>query len=255
MRALMLFSVFLILSLPVQAADSVRVFQLKYQRAEAVLADLEKLAGDSVRLAASGTRIVASGDPDALDRLAEMVRSLDRQKPQWLIRVRQEKSAVSDAFGASGTDGRNRIGYRLGNMTRAGEQTLLVLDGATGFISIGRDEPFVTSFAAMVGETTGLAESIDYRQVRTGFTVRPHAVGDAVELELVPTLERVAGEGRGKRILFSRSATTLRAVPGDWIDIGRVYDRAGGAGLALLSYRVGNMEKHYRLRVRVEPGP
>lgn len=255
MRSLMLLYILLLVCLPARAADQVRVFQLEHQRAEAVLPDLEKLAGDSVRVVASGTRIVATGKPGALDRLAELVSALDRQQTQWLIRVRQEEYSGSDAFGTAVSERSNRIGYRLGNMMHADEQTLLVLDGATGFITVGRNEPFVRSFAAMVGETTGLVESIDYRQVRTGFTVRLLAVGDAVELELVPTLERVAGEGKGKRILFTRSATHVRAAPGKWIDIGRIYDRTGGAGLALLSYRVGNLEKRYRLRVRVEPGP
>lgn len=250
MRPLICLLLLLMLPFASVAADKgVRVFALKQQSAERILPQLEALLPDEVKFAGTGARIVATGAAADLDRAADLIRALDVAGRQWRIRI------VQQLTGSSGRGHLNRqsIGFHLSNLGGSVEQSLVVLEGDTGFIAIGREEPFIQAFAAMIGESAGVVETIDYRRVQTGFTVRPQAVGEEVELLLVPTLERIEGEGREKRVLFHQSATRIRLQPGHWVDIGAGISRANMSGHGLVAWRAGNRETSYRLLVRADP--
>ncbi|RME35624.1 MAG: hypothetical protein D6794_09420 [Deltaproteobacteria bacterium] len=236
-----------------EAANDVRVYILKHQGAGQLVPRLETLAAQNVKVVGDGNRIVATGPPEALNQLDALITALDTAPMQWRVRVMQEQTRGRSGVVLSGS--RNSIGYRLGNLGNVAEQSLLVQDGASGFLAVGRDEPFTRAFVAMVGDTTGLAETVDYRRVQTGFSVSPRQSGDQVELVLVPTLERISGEKAGKKILFHRAATRIRIPPGRWVALGETSKRSGTSGLKLTSWRAGNRDILDRLLVRVDPEP
>ena len=106
------------------------------------------------------------------------------------------------------------------------------------YISTGVDVPVRTRSFVSDGDIRSSAETIEYREVRTGFYVRPRLVGDGSEvvMEIAPTRAALASSPtrpNATPVIREQSVvTTVRGRLGEWMPLAgnsRVHAATGRA--------------------------
>jgi hypothetical protein len=191
--------------------------------------------------------------------LAEVRRvldAIDRAPRRLMITVRQDADAnrTTGGFEASGRisgdagrivvpggrgepaggeiqvgRGDDRIGARVyGTQALENDRTsqqVQVLEGSQAFISVGQSVPVPAYSVTHSGIRGRVVErrvdSVEYRDILTGFHVRPQLAGDVVTLEITPQRDTPGNQGRGS-IDVQRLGTTVSGRLGEWIEVGGI---------------------------------
>lgn len=156
-------------------------------------------------------------------------------------------------------DGDNRVDYH--NLSTRGHEDnehahfVSTLEGQAAFINTGQSVPVADRAIVQHGYGATVYDSVNYRDVGTGFYVTPRIIGqDGVNLEISPYAERLNKHGGG--VIDSRGLSTMvNGRLGEWIALGG----AGGsfndsaAGTAYHSRQSGR--EIYDVWVKVEVVP
>ncbi len=102
------------------------------------------------------------------------------------------------------------------NVQKNSSQFLNVLDGERAFIQVGQSIPFTQDWITITRHYVQI-ERTDWRNITTGFAVRPRTIGNQVELEITPRIASLNNQGM---IDFEELSTTLRISLNEWVDIG-----------------------------------
>lgn len=150
-------------------------------------------------------------------------------------------------------DGRTEGGRerRLGNAGRSDEQFLHVLDGESALIAVGREIPFTREIGLLAGRHRALSRAVEYRQVGTGFRVRPRLQGEEVLLEIAPAMTALSSEGEDE-LDFHHLVTTVRIPLGQWYNLAGHLSRGDEVSRAVLTLRAGGEREERELWIKVE---
>ena len=259
--ALLLFAWF---SIGAQAAEmELKTFQLHHRSAQELIPIVKPLLAPGAGISGSGYTLFVRSTPQDLHQVTRLLQQLDTAPRNLVVTVHQglltdeelHGGAVSGQIGngnvtlRSGGSGDHRSGGSVeigqgGNRARVqvyrtqrktGEETdqrLRVLQGQWARISIGQQMPVPQSTIIQTPGGLSSQQSIEYKDVSSGFEVRPQVSGDTVTMEVRPFRNTPAATGGGAIDTQSIVAAVSGRL-GQWIELGGVAEEAQNAGNAV----------------------
>jgi len=120
-------------------------------------------------------------------------------------------------------------------------QSVRVLEGSRAFINAGQSIPVPQRQVVRTMVNGQLVErfgnTVEYRDVTTGFYVVPRLAGDRVTLEINPQRDTLANPEqnlpRGS-VNIQQAATTVSGRLGEWIEVGGIVQRVANQQTAIL---------------------
>lgn len=231
------------------AADTVfEVIELRYRSPDELLPVLRPLVEPEGTIGATQNKLVVRAPREQMTELRRLIAELDSQPQQLLITVRQGGSRDSrtrahgisgkgkfgdvtadippavdptlPGVGVAGSKGGVEIrgGTRDSHSDNTGDQQLTVLEGREAVIYVGQEVPYTVKTVTPGG---GVGVTTEFREVLTGFLVRPRVQGDRVTLDVSPQQESL-NPGEGGSVSVSRLSTSVSGRLGEWIDLGGV---------------------------------
>ncbi len=227
------------------AADLVlEVLALKYRPVEQVLPVLQPLVPQPGTVSGMNGQLIVRATPANLAEIKRILAILDRPPRRLMITVRQDvdRDEAATGAGVSGTirteprqasEDSNRVSGSVtaraySTQTARNErytQQIQVTEGNAATINVGYSIPVYTG--GVVRDRPGgraverWVDTVEYRDILTGFSVRPQLAGDTVTLQVSPQHDTPGRYGRGSSDV-QRLETTVSGRLGEWIDIGGV---------------------------------
>lgn len=227
----------LLLALPVLAQTTqIRVFELQHRSAAELIDAVGPLVDPQGAVSGTGYTLIVRSSLQNLAELEQAIKALDAPLRQFLITVRHgaRQDAVRHSAAGSGTlrdgnasvtiggDGPPRVTVYSthGNRDERIAQQLRVTEGGWAQIRAGEAVPVPQQSITQGPGGTTVQQSIEYRDVDTGFEVRPRLAGDdRVTLSVRPFRQRPAATGGGV-IEQQQLETTVTGRLGEWIALG-----------------------------------
>lgn len=255
------------------------VVQLRYRTVEQVLPVVQPLVPKPGTVSGMQSNLIIRTTPANLAEIKRVLDAIDRMPRRLMVTVRHDADASRAAEGASvaGTVSGSRARVTLpgerdsrGLVVEGGQgddrvraqvygtqslendrntQQLQVLEGNEAYIAVGQSVPVPNRSIArsVVGGRVleQSVDSVDYRDILSGFYVRPRVSGDVVTLELstqrdTPGVQRAIpgaqhdtpfAQGRGS-MNVQRASSTVSGRLGEWLEVGgivtgRAYQETG----------------------------
>ncbi len=262
-------------------AGEFKVIPLQHRSAEELVKVVRPLLGKGGQATIYENKLIIKTDAASFASIEDLVRQLDIKRQTLRISVRQDRSKgyvrrEGQASGAIG-NGRIRVGggktlssrpgvvlggdqpgdprvrysRRLGNMQQSSEQFIQVLDGQQGLITVGQQVPFSRQLAVVTGRYSGVSRTLDFREVSTGFLVRPHLRGDSVTIEITPHMASLPG-GAEQTLEFQALTTTVNIPFGVWYNLGGHLQDSDEISRAILAIGTGRGSQSAAVWVKVE---
>ena len=224
-------------ALTLAAADLVlEVIPLRYRTVEQVLPVLQPLVPKPGTISGMQSQLIVRTTPSNLAEIRRVLTAIDRQPRKLLITVRQDADAYRGAEGAEvaatvtrGSSRSTAAGARVystqGLENDRNTQQVQVLEGNDAFIRVGVSVPVYDR--RIVRDVIGgrvverSVDTIDYRDILSGFHVRPSVAGDIVTVEISPQRDTPADQGRGS-MNVQRLGTIVSGRLGEWLQIGGI---------------------------------
>lgn len=269
-----------------RAQPVVEVIPLHYRTAEEVIPILQPMLDPGGTLSGFRGQLIVRTTPENLVEIKRILASVDAAPRQLQITVRQDadgsvRRSTADVSGNIGNDNtrvvvppasREREGGRIviregdsrirahvldsaSTLSDRNTQTLRVSEGREAFIQVGQSVPVrgrqVTRTVVGGQVVEQVVDSTEYRDVTTGFYVRPRLSGDRVMLEISPQRESLSGDVRGG-VNVQRVVTTVSGRLGEWIEIGGIGQDASGQQAVLLGRSSSSATERRRVHVKVD---
>ena len=152
-------------------------------------------------------------------------------------------------------DDDSRVTYR--NLTTRGaedrnaSQFVTTVEGSPAWINTGQVVPLANRQIAPTPYGATVVDSIEYRNVGTGFYVTPRVAGDNVTLEISPYAENLSRQGGGT--IDSRGLNTVVSGRlGQWIALGGAGQQATDGGRGIVHRTRGTASETYDVWVKVD---
>jgi type II secretory pathway component GspD/PulD (secretin) len=269
-----------------RAQPVVEVIPLHYRTAEEVIPILQPMLDPGGTLSGFRGQLIVRTTPGNLVEIKRILASVDAAPRQLQITVRQDadgsaRRSTADVSGNIGNDNarvvvppasRERQGGRIviregdsrirahvldsaSTLSDRNTQTLRVSEGREAFIQVGQSVPVrgrqVTRTVVGGQVVEQVVDSTEYRDVTTGFYVRPRLSGDRVMLDISPQRESLSGNVRGG-VSVQRVVTTVSGRLGEWIEIGGIGHDASVRQAVLLGRASSTASERSRVLVKVD---
>lgn len=240
---------FLLPNAPAQARMTVlEVIALKYRTAEQVIPVLAPLIPKPGTISGLQQQLIIRTTPANLADIKQVLTTLDAVPRRLLITVRQD--AALDGGRADSTRSLDRD---------RNTQTLQVLEGNSAFIRTGQSVPLPqrqvlrTIVNGQIVER--VIDSVEYRDVMTGFHALPRLAGDRVTLEISPQRDTLPTPDRNLlqgSVNVQRAATTVSGRLGEWMEIGRLAQGISNEQSAVLGSTREISAENRRILIKVD---
>jgi len=249
---------FIFLASYASAQTQVEVIKLKHRTVEELIPLLQPILGDGGTITGSGYTLILKAASREMKFAKQVLAQLDSALRNLRIIVKQGTRSQLNASNASlsarvplgnkGTIGINRgapggkglnarfskDGYRVRghvNEERFSNdemitQQVVTMEGRPAMIHIGQSIPFQTF-------TPNQGTSVQFQDVRKGFSVLPRVNGNNVTLDIHPENSEVSPGG----INFQEVHTTVSGKLGQWMEIGSLSEDQTSGGRGVLSGR------------------
>ena len=229
---------------PVYAQDLiVEVISLRYRTVEQVLPVVQPLVEKPGTVSGFQNRLVVRATPGNLSEIRRVLDAIDRMPRKLMITVRQDADAYRGTEGAEASGVVTRRSPRDGSGARTdarvegrvystqsldndrSTQQVQVLEGNDAFIRIGVSVPVYDR--RVVRDVVGgrsverSVDAIDYRDILTGFQVRPRVSGNIVTVEINPQRDTPGDYGRGS-MNVQQLGTIVSGRLGEWLEVGGI---------------------------------
>lgn len=196
-----------------------RAYQLNNRSGDDVAGQIKELyEGESVSITARGQQLVVRSNPQLLDEIGTLIKTLDVAQAQLRITVRSMEDIGGKRSGAGATTTRNNVGVtverRVTSTAGSKERSLMVMDGQSAHITSGQVRTL--PFAVRGGRNP--AAIFEQVETRSGFVVSPQVISDrAIELNIT-SFEADPAELDGYET--QALVTSRRVEPGQWVSLG-----------------------------------
>jgi type II secretory pathway component GspD/PulD (secretin) len=267
MRRLLCILVLLFVCGAVWAGNQFKIITLQHRFGQDLLSAIQPLAGPGGVVSASGNHLFVDVSPERMAAIEQAVARLDVESRTYRIQVDRSGSnhSSSDRLEAGGNIGgdvriqrsRPRVDGRViiemdsretSSRTR-GSEYISVLDGARAFIAVGQSVPFTDYWMTILRRYAHIQQTVQYRDITTGFSVLPRQIGEAVELEITPRISSLRNDGI---VEFQELATTVRVMPGIWFNLGGAMQGRDEVSRAILARGGEKMENSSELWVLIQ---
>ncbi|MDH5784399.1 MAG: hypothetical protein OEZ16_02185 [Chromatiales bacterium] len=255
MRPLLLLSLLL---LPPAALAQLNFITLHHRNAEQLLPLLQPVVDEGIRLSGQGPTLIVNSRPEQLAEIQQLVAQLDTPLRSLLITVSQGDGEATTGLSGDIHDELQRPTIHIAATAKKSResvrQQIRVIEGEWALISAGESVPFVTQTTTQSHRGVTTQKSVDYRDLQSGFEVRPRLSGERVTLEVRPF--RAKRSDDNSAVIEQQTIdTTVSGTLGEWIEIGgvsedRSHDRLGTV------YATGKQQTTTRnVKLKVEPLP
>lgn len=236
-------------------ASELRTWDLHHRSATEMIPLLKPMLEKGDAISGSGYTLIVRASRENLAQLDTLIARLDTAPQMLLITVEQDVEQEQEKSGASLSGSTSEPRVRVYNTHRSGDDTgnqqLQVLEGHWATIRSGQAIPQVMQQTQQDPYGNTVTQSIEYRNVESGFEVRPHLVGERVQLDIRPFHAKPSSQGGGV-IEQQEIATTVSGRPGEWIDLGGVAEEQNRKGTGII-YSTRNREQQtHNVRIKVE---
>jgi hypothetical protein len=272
----LLLAILLASMLGAHAAELVmETFALKHRTIEEIIPVLRPLIPPPGVVTGLNDRLVVKTTPDNLSAVAEVLGRIDQPPRRLVISVRQERAETLDALGAS-LDARVRAGDLTlstgkagrGEGSRAGVQVygtesrdegvtvqqVQTIEGHPALIRAGTSVPVGERYVFVGPAGVGVADSVRYLDLATGFYALPRVSGDRVTLDLSPHSARLGSAGGG--VVDAQSAqAVVSGRLGEWLAVASSAEADTGrsGGIVYSTRKRGEMNRLILLKVEELP--
>lgn len=248
MRFLILF--LLLLHSTMVTASELDIIELRNRPAEEIIPLIKPMLNADESVSGQGFQLILKADKTRQTQIRELVSKLDRAAAQLMISVfqgserdlralgvdasiRYQDSDTSVRIGSDSTPGKGAgaivkngniqaTGKVYGTRTRMQDNPvhrLRITEGNTGYIETGKSIPYFSGSIYLRNGQQIVEPGIAYKDVTSGFYVRPRVTGDRVILDISPHRDSLDPSGAGA-ISTRSAATTISGRLGEWIPLG-----------------------------------
>lgn len=246
------------------------IIPLKHLTVEQAIPLVEPFAGAEGVVRGMNNQLIVRAAPENLAQIKEALAAFDVAAASLLISVKQDNGETSSdtSIDFSGRIESGDVTTSVGDPPPGSEgaelrlrrtdvqaddtisQQIRVTEGYEAFIQIGQSVPVPESSVGISGGTVVVHDSIEFKDVTTGFSVLPRVNGDTVTLDISPRRERF-NQADGS-IDVQRVSTTVSGRLGEWIDIGGVVQSTSQSGSGILSSSSGASNTQGRVLLKVD---
>jgi len=264
------------------------VLTLRYRTAQEVVPVIQPMLAPDGSVSGMQSQLILRTTPANLEEIRRILASIDTAPRQLLVTVRQDSDAdrTRSAAEISGSIGGERGRVTIpGSRDRGGGSVVIregdnrvrgnvieergvasernthavrVMEGREAYIRMGISVPVrerqVRQTVVRGQVVEQLVETVQYRDITSGFYVRPRLSGDRVTLDVRPQQESLSGQVPGA-VNVQSLVTTVSGRLGEWMEIGGVAQDAGGRQTVLLGGSVTASRDDRRVLIRVEEVP
>lgn len=241
--------------LPVPAHAEMSLITLKHRNAESLIPLLQPVLDEGVSISGQGATLIVNSKPWQLEELRTLLAQLDTPLQSLMISVIQggsvQRSGIQGNVSGNVAAPQVRIYGTQKNEKEAVSQRLQVIEGEWASISAGESVPVVrqSNNHSLHGTTT--QPSIEYKEIESGFEVRPRLQGEQVTLEIRPFRAKRASAGGGI-IEQQQITTTVSGKLGEWLTLGGVDEQQQQTGVGTV-YATGKQRSAtHNVKLRVE---
>lgn len=260
--------ILLLLSFSAFAETEFKIFTLQHRFASDLLPTINPMVGTDGTASGIDNQLIIRTQPERMREIEATVAKLDAARANRKISVntsnnlqsQHERVEVTGSRkigkvtvsndrrakpGSSGID----IENSSSNTNQNSQQFINVLDGERAFIRVGQIVPFTQEWVTISRRYIQVDRFTDWREVTTGFAVRPRTVGNNVELEITPRIAKPNNQGF---IDFEELTTVINTTLGNWVDIGGTMQQNDEISRKILGLQSGASQKTSYLSVKVD---
>jgi type II secretory pathway component GspD/PulD (secretin) len=267
-----LFLILLLVCTSAFAETEFKIFTLQHRFANDLLPMIDPMVGADGTANGIDNQLIVRAQPQRMRDIEALVAKLDAARTNRKITVSTSNNVRSQREGVevSGNVKKSRVlignNTRMPNSTRPdntridienstrntrqnSNQFINVLDGERAFIKVGQLVPFTQEWVTITRRYIQVDRFTDWREVTTGFAVRPRTIGNEVELEITPRIARLNGQGF---IDFEELTTVIRTNLGSWVDIGGTMQNNDEVSRKILGFQNSSSQQNSSLSVKVD---
>ena len=271
MRVFLMLSLALIsvlASAPVLAEIEFKIISLQHRFASDLLPAITPMVGLDGTATGMNNQLILRAQPERMREIEALIEKLDAARVNRRITVSNslQQDSQSSTFDASGTvrsgnvtisnsrrmqntGGRLIVERSTSSTRQTGNQFINVLDGERAFISSGQIVPFTQEWISITRRYVQIERFTDWREVTTGFAVRPRTIGNQVELEITPRISSMNQQGF---IDFNELSTIVSLNIGEWLDIGGTMQNKDEISRKILGSQSVSNSQNSRLLIKVD---
>ena len=254
------------------AETDFKIITLQHTFARDLLPIITPMVGQDGAASGMNNQLIIRANAERMREIEETIASLDVTRVNRKItvkstnhlRTQQERAEATGAVKVGkvtvGNDrrqsnssvpnsGRVDVERNSSNVNQNSNQYISVLDGERAFIKVGQIVPFTQEWVTITRRYIQIDKTVDWREITTGFAVRPRAIGKQVELEITPRIAKLNSQGY---IDFEELTTILRVNLGDWVDIGGTMQSNDNVSRKILGIQNTASQQKSNLVIKVE---
>lgn len=262
------------------AAAEMRIFELQHRPAAELAGMVRQLVNDSAKVTSHRNTLMVNSTSAELAEVAKLVEAYDQ--PLLMLRITVEQGVRADTsateFKASGRMQNESVSARFGTPSgkdyqlsfndggsslalsgqagqriekRSASQFIHVVEGYPASISVGHAVPFTSQLRYFCRRHPHFVESIEYKNVDTGFEVLPEVQGGMVNIEIRPYMNFLNSQNPNQ-IVFHEAATNVRVPLGRWFDLGSHVQSREGLGREIIGIASGSGSSANKIRIRID---
>lgn len=262
-----------LISAPVLAETEFKIISLQHRFANDLLPSIAPMVGLDGTATGIDNQLILRAQPERMREIEALIEKLDAARVNRRITVsnnmqQDSQSATTEASGTvlldtgragnvtiSNTRRTQRNGGNIvverntSNTRQTSNQFINVLDGERAYISSGQVIPFTQEWVSITRRYIQIERVSDWREVTTGFAVRPRTIGNQVEVEVTPRISSINQQGF---IDFEELSTVVRLSLGEWLDIGGTMQNKDEISRKILGSQSVSSTLNSRLLIKVD---
>lgn len=254
------------------AQTDFKIITLQHRLAQDILPVVQPMAGEEGSVSAIDNNLLIRTTPERMGVIEQTIATLDKERKNLRITIRHEDTERREQTHASiagrVTAGKTQVDVNDPHLPREmregvvieadksshvfrqqGSEFLTVLDGARAFIRVGHSVPYTQQWLVMTQRYLHLQQTTEFREIATGFAVRPNVIGKQIELEITP---RIASLSQAGFIDFEELSTVVIVMPGQWFDLGGTMQKRDEVSQLILSGGTDSGKRKTKLMVKVD---
>lgn len=236
-------------------ASELRTWDLHHRSAEEMIPLLKPMLESGDAISGSGYTLIVRSNKEGPAQLDKLIARLDTAPQMLLITVSQDEKREGEKTGASISGSVNEPKVRIYSTQRRsnddGNQQLQVLEGHWATIHSGQAIPQVMQQIQQGPSGSSVTQSIEYRNVESGFEVRPTLIGESVRLDIRPFRAKQSPRGGGV-IEQQEIVTTVSGKPGEWIELGGAAEEQNSEGTGIIYSTRQREQQTHNVRIKVD---
>lgn len=255
------------------AGTEFKIISLQHRMAQDLLPTIQTLVGNNGAVTGLNNQLIIRTDSERMAEIEQAIAALDTARRNFKITVSHDAANQLEQSHVD-AQGNVQIGkVTIGNSRRLSTansaqinaesntanqnqhdiQFISVLEGERAFIRTGQIVPYTQDWIALTYRYTRLQQTIEFRDVTTGFAVILRRVGDekngTFELKITPRISSLSSVGT---IDFEELSTTVQLHSGEWFDIGGTMQNKDEVSRKILSNQNQSTHQSSNLMIRVD---